>query len=510
MKCAKELRKTMENNNKHHNTNNSIIIYETQEPILFFQLIDGQLEKRWRSWMPRHIEIRSDGTLIYRQTKGTIATRILDIKKVRLTYIRMDLSGGSGSSSSSSSSSSVGGTAPLLDDNVGLHVECYEDKLPTAFKCVLPSYEVELFCNAIRQVSTDQHNVDEFLTQRNQHMKELDIVYKFKNNNKVDRDGVDEHDIERQTKHPHHHHPHQQSSSISSLLFSSSSSSSSSGGDSDVDATRQHNIMLMRQHQSVMRRSIAAAIDQHTYRTRIEKIIARRGAFKNLPVAFTNDLVHGSWWYVIGSAFGVVFPIMIILGNHNPHVKAFKYDDDLLHEFAFDATWILMIVSGIFFTLGSGAFLRAVNDPPMKPFFTQSYHFGTDELLGSWCFVAACLPFVPYAIIYLIAEPTNIIYYCMLGAAIFSVLGSFIFLINCYPSDVDRAAYILPFIKCLNCYSNCCCSDRFMEKHLSNDWLAGTWVIYWVTAFATVCTFIVFIESLTSHLPLRIFVDGCT
>lgn len=106
----------------------------------------------------------------------------------------------------------------------------------------------------------------------------------------------------------------------------------------------------------------------------------------------------------------------------------------MLHPLTYDTTWILMIISGIFFTLGSIAFLRAVNDPPMKPYYTLP-HINTDELLGSWCFVCATLPFIPYAMIYILAEPTNIMYYLLLLAAILSVCGALIFLINCYPSD---------------------------------------------------------------------------
>ena len=31
-------------------------------------------------------------------------------------------------------------------------------------------------------------------------------------------------------------------------------------------------------------------------RSKIERIRARRGSFKSLPVYFSNDLVHGSWY----------------------------------------------------------------------------------------------------------------------------------------------------------------------------------------------------------------------
>jgi hypothetical protein len=81
------------------------------------------------------------------------------------------------------------------------------------------------------------------------------------------------------------------------------------------------------------------------------------------------------------------------------------------------------------------AFLRAVNDPPMKPYFYGSYHFGTDELLGSWFFLGACLPFLPYALLYLYAEPHQWVMYALVAGSLFAILGSCIFLVNCYPSE---------------------------------------------------------------------------
>ena len=70
-------------------------------------------------------------------------------------------------------------------------------------------------------------------------------------------------------------------------------------------------------------------------------------------------------------------------------------DDSILSVSAYDASWILMIISGFFFTIGSLAFVRAMSDPPMKPIFSW-YHLSTDELFGSWMFTLATAPAVPY------------------------------------------------------------------------------------------------------------------
>ena len=64
------------------------------------------------------------------------------------------------------------------------------------------------------------------------------------------------------------------------------------------------------------------------------------------------------------------------MGNYNNKLKSLSYDDDTLVQASYDATWVLVIISGLFFTLGSWAFLRAVNDPPLKALFPNTTHFG--------------------------------------------------------------------------------------------------------------------------------------
>lgn len=50
-----------------------------------------------------------------------------------------------------------------------------------------------------------------------------------------------------------------------------------------------------RSTQSVMRSTIAYQMDKYELLNTHERIVARRGALKWLPVLFSNDLVHGSW-----------------------------------------------------------------------------------------------------------------------------------------------------------------------------------------------------------------------
>jgi len=108
--------------------------------------------------------------------------------------------------------------------------------------------------------------------------------------------------------------------------------------------------------QSVMRRAIAHALDRMESKTRKDKIVNRRGAFKCLPVLFSNDLIHGSWWYAVGSVFVVIIASIMSFNSYHPGILG--SDDSILSPFHYRASWGLTLLSGIFFTLGSMAFVR--------------------------------------------------------------------------------------------------------------------------------------------------------
>jgi hypothetical protein len=106
---------------------------------------------------------------------------------------------------------------------------------------------------------------------------------------------------------------------------------------------------FLRSKQSVMRRAVSRAMDKYDMRSKKERIISKRGTMKWLPVAGSNDLIHGSWWFVFGS-FGVIITSAVIIQNKE---KPFWNDDDsTLTPAEFDATWVLMCICGIFSTLG--------------------------------------------------------------------------------------------------------------------------------------------------------------
>jgi hypothetical protein len=86
---------------------------------------------------------------------------------------------------------------------------------------------------------------------------------------------------------------------------------------------------------------------------------------------------------------------------------------------------------------GSLAFVRALHqDPPMRPLMSSWYHFQNDELLGSWFFFFATIPFIPYSLIYLAGGGyRSLLFLGSLVLSIFVAIACFMFVLACYPSD---------------------------------------------------------------------------
>jgi len=205
--------------------------------------------------------------------------------------------------------------------------------------------------------------------------------------------------------------------------------------------------------------------------SRENAVICRRGAFQFLPVLCSNDLVHGSWWFFWGSVFATIVPVVPLLDDY---IVVMPDHDDTLHAFNYDITWYFMLVSGIFFTLGSLAFVRAFEEPPLFPVF-RWVHVGTDELLGAWLFFFGTLPSVPLCGVFVWWYPFQLSYCGALVASVIFVIGAFLFVLACYPSNKTNACNLQPiFIYIFG-------RRRWIDKHICNDWLAGTWFFFYAT-----------------------------
>lgn len=171
--------------------------------------------------------------------------------------------------------------------------------------------------------------------------------------------------------------------------------------------------------------------------SREEVIIQRRGAFKWLPVLCSNDLVHGSWWFMWGSLLTALFAFYPIIRVQVTHERQ---NDDILPATDFDITWALLIISGTFFTAGSLAFVRAFEEPPKQPLFHNYKHLQSDELLGAWFFLFGTMPAVPYMLVFFLLDPSAFYFFAMIACLVF-VLSSYLFVVSCYPSDKVSTVY---------------------------------------------------------------------
>lgn len=159
--------------------------------------------------------------------------------------------------------------------------------------------------------------------------------------------------------------------------------------------------------------------------------MTKRKVFRFLPVYCSNDLVHGSWWYVWGSVIATIVAIVPVIDSY---LNFFNETDDTLAVFEFNLTWGLLICSGVFFTLGSLAFVRAFEEPKLPPLFSCR-HLATDKLLGAWLFLLGTIPSVPYAVVFFLLYPSELVYLCALVASVVFVLASYFFVLACYPNE---------------------------------------------------------------------------
>mmetsp|Transcript_886 Transcript_886/g.1371 ORF Transcript_886/g.1371 Transcript_886/m.1371 type:complete len:607 (-) Transcript_886:213-2033(-) len=431
------------------------IVFETTAPVLFSPLEKKMgVSLQWKGWKARLISIDSKARLFYRKDKrDSPISGILDLSKVTVTEMANNTKSAREESEADCEDDEVELDAEDVNEH-GVVVQCRKlDGYETYFRCVMTDEVLARFKDAIRLVSAD-HNIDNL--RRN---------------------------------------------SITSHIAQLRSTPGLGGGSSN----RGGGGGIMGRFQSVMRKAtVARAMDMFDVRSVKDRTLMRRGSMRCLPVLFSNDLVHGSWWFAIGSVLFVITSVMILINSFG---KSLGEDDSALDGYHYRATWVLMIISGIFGTLGAMAFMRAVHEePPFKPLFPNWYFVQNDELVGSWLFLLASLPVIPYSLIYLSTEHDNFIYLSSLAISVLLALGCTLFVVACHPSENPRRRKIIQPIAFYACLFFC--SEEWMKLHLSNDWLAGCWFIYWGTLLATIACFALFLVALAKENVLLSFIYG--
>lgn len=172
--------------------------------------------------------------------------------------------------------------------------------------------------------------------------------------------------------------------------------------------------------------------------TKKEVIIERRGALKWLPVFCSNDLVHGSWWFLWGSLLSMVIAIVPLIQKY---ITFYHQTDDTLPRIDQDITWALLIICGFFYTVGSYAFVRAFEEPPKLALFHYYKHVQSDELLGAWLFLFGTIPSIPYSLVYFSIQP-GLTYMILICMAVAGTMACVLFVLACYPNDNKSVRFL--------------------------------------------------------------------
>ena len=269
----------------------------------------------WKDWAPRCVRIHRNGTLSHARNAQVkvLPTHVMYLRNIEVTLMA-DASAMHEEYADHDELQEEGAPRKTIEAEHGLMVKCYSaDNIETYFRCVLSVSELDKFLSALMK-ATGEHNLTKLTT-----TQLTDITLSPSINRTQGLPGA-------------------------SVMGNFAES---------IANTRPWNTSSKPTHvkkNSIMRRAIARAMDKYDQRSKLERVVTRRGAFEWLPVIGSNDLIHGSWWFVLGSV-GVVGTTLVVI--YNKYYLVLSDDDSTLTKSGFVVTWLLLCVSGIFSTLGT-------------------------------------------------------------------------------------------------------------------------------------------------------------
>ena len=106
------------------------------------------------------------------------------------------------------------------------------------------------------------------------------------------------------------------------------------------------------------------------------------------------------------------------------------------------AVYVLLIISGINYTIGCLFLVRGFGIPQPRPFFSFNL-FATDEVASSWFFVFGTVPAVPITAIYVYYFPHSTYFGAALACCLFATIVMVAFTYTVYPpSDPNKVLHI--------------------------------------------------------------------
>ena len=229
-----------------------------------------------------------------------------------------------------------------------------------------------------------------------------------------------------------------------------------------------------------------------------------RGAFLWLPLHnWSNDLEYGMLWMTWGSGLAMVLPVVPLIMLASASEGGDTGLGDSTSNRAAASVYIMLIVAGLLFTIGSWAIKRAVQVPAIKPLF-QCFHCGSDELLGMWLFTLGTTLGIPIFCVYISGSSSTDGGGIRGGSteAVLGLLAVCVCILVClvvtwrtYPGSRSHPGRFSRFAirgLCLN-------PDGSFAKHIRTDLLLGGWLFYLGCLLVTAGSLSLLLVSMVQH-----------
>jgi len=190
-----------------------------------------------------------------------------------------------------------------------------------------------------------------------------------------------------------------------------------------------------------------------------------------------------------------VVPIVPLVDCYGGKIFINGHDD--VYGVQLPETWILLILSGILFLLGSIFFIRSFEYPTIEPLFknTSCVHFSSDDLVAAYCFYIGSLLLIPISVVYIVQDPTEISYWAAFIAATLFMIGSAFFVYCCYPTSYTEPFFFPILVKCFRNPN----IIKFLEIHCCNDWLVTTWLFLFASLLWSIGSILMLIYIVLWH-----------
>lgn len=229
---------------------------------------------------------------------------------------------------------------------------------------------------------------------------------------------------------------------------------------------------------------------EHDRRNRIRK---SRGALQWLPMhSFSNDLVYAMWYFVWGSIFTTVIPIVPLVALSE---NMFWETPELAPKSEHIGLYAIMVFCGICWTLASWVFGRAVETDPPQPLLSSIYCCATDELFSTWLMFLGVAPGNFIFAVYVYYSPQNLEFKLALVASLLCTILTLGFVYFFLPRD-NKSPYhnfLSPFLTCF-CMR---CPNNWLRPHVQNDLLVVCWLSVWGCFVCCAATFVLTVESIS-------------